>query len=403
MRTAHKNKQDPQESCDSEEKLNTRPILLIFLGMCSSELEIYIQNTVREGWKQGYHPVLLQYRGQSGIEMTSPLLYGCGQYEDVIQAVNYIHDEYCKEIDKKIFCLGFSLGGNWLGMALCKDKRGLADKVVAAGCVQCPAKVRESYINMQHAWGGFITWALGYRFSKVVQANLEYLVPVYKQLYGFDMIDFLKNLKGIHQFDEALNWRICKCRSLDEYHRKYSCATFLKNIKVPTMFFFAEDDPIISRSCIEFENSLQNDNILITNTTYGAHLSHYEHFFKVDQWLHKPVFEFFDYFKRNEISRPRANQIVFQSNESDFDAELIEFDDDSNRMKLQEDMSDGKLEIQSQSQARTKRSARIIDTDTVHDTNTSKRRAFRSNKSCDGSRSLNQSSLSYTCGKRKML
>ena len=130
--------------------------------------------------------------------MTSPLLYGCGQYEDVIQAVNYIHDEYCREIDRKIFCTGFSMGANRLGMALCKDKRGLADKVVATACMQCPSKVRESYINLQSAWGGFITWALGYRFKQVVKANLDYLVPVYKQLYNFDMVNFINNLKGVH-------------------------------------------------------------------------------------------------------------------------------------------------------------------------------------------------------------
>ena len=69
---------------EAERKNEVRPILVIFPGMCSDETEIYIQNTVREGWKLGYHPVVLQYRGQSGIELTSPLLYGCGQYEDVI-------------------------------------------------------------------------------------------------------------------------------------------------------------------------------------------------------------------------------------------------------------------------------------------------------------------------------
>ena len=56
----------------------TRPILVIFPGMCSDETEIYIQNTVRQAWKRGYQPLLIQYRGQSGIELTSPLTYGCG-------------------------------------------------------------------------------------------------------------------------------------------------------------------------------------------------------------------------------------------------------------------------------------------------------------------------------------
>ena len=32
----------------------TRPILVIFPGMCSDETEIYIQNTVRQAWKRGY-------------------------------------------------------------------------------------------------------------------------------------------------------------------------------------------------------------------------------------------------------------------------------------------------------------------------------------------------------------
>ena len=87
------------------------------------------------------------------------------------------------------------------------------------------------------------------------------------------------------------------------------------------MFFFTEDDPIINRTCIEFEKAMKNDNILISNTHYGAHLCHYEHFFKVDQWIHQPVFEFLDYFKKNHISQPRANQIVFQS-DSDCDNEI---------------------------------------------------------------------------------
>ena len=98
----------------------------------------------------------------------------------------------------------------------------------------------------------------------------------------------------------------------------------MEKIKVPTMFFFTEDDPIINRSCIEFEKSIHNDNILVCNTQYGAHLCSFEHFFKVDQWVHQPVFEFLDYFKKNQISKPRANQIVFQSSDSN---ESEDFDD----------------------------------------------------------------------------
>lgn len=143
---------------------------------------------------------------------------------------------------------------------------------------------------------------LGIRFAKVINANIEYLQPVYKQLYNFDMKHFIKNLKGVMQFEDDLNWRLCGCSSLEEYQHKYATGTYMERIKVPTMIYYTEDDPIIQKNCIEFEKGLKNENILICSTNYGAHLCNYEHFFKIDQWIHKPAFEFFDYFKKSHIS-----------------------------------------------------------------------------------------------------
>ena len=96
------------------------------------------------------------------------------------------------------------------------------------------------------------------------------------------MQDFIANLKGIHQFDDDLNWKLYNCSSLEEYHHKYSTATYMERIKVPTMFYYTEDDPIINRSCMEFEKGMNNENVLICSTNYGAHLCSYEHFFKID-------------------------------------------------------------------------------------------------------------------------
>lgn len=68
--------------------------------MCSDETEIYIQNFTRLAFNQGYQPVLVQFRGASGVKLTSPQTYGCGQWLDVEESVSYIYDEYCKEINR---------------------------------------------------------------------------------------------------------------------------------------------------------------------------------------------------------------------------------------------------------------------------------------------------------------
>jgi len=80
------------EELDDELKNKVKPILVIFLGMCSDETEIYAQNIVRDAANQGYLCVIIQQRGASGIELTSPMTYGIGQYWDVTEAIDHIHE-----------------------------------------------------------------------------------------------------------------------------------------------------------------------------------------------------------------------------------------------------------------------------------------------------------------------
>jgi predicted alpha/beta-fold hydrolase len=103
----------------------------------------------------------------------------------VNEAIEYVFDEYCRETDRKIYAMGFSMGGNWLGMALAKGQ--ISNKIVAAVCMQSPAKMRQSFLNMKAAWNGFINWGLGKRYKAIFDTNMDYLLPIYKKLYDVDL------------------------------------------------------------------------------------------------------------------------------------------------------------------------------------------------------------------------
>jgi predicted alpha/beta-fold hydrolase len=60
-------------------------------------------------------------------------------------------------------------------------------------------------------------------------------------------------MTGVAEIEEKLNWKVCHAKSFDEYHEKYSCANVMEHIKVPTMFYFCEDDPLINAKCMNFE------------------------------------------------------------------------------------------------------------------------------------------------------
>lgn len=294
------NQQDSDQSTASRIKEsileNNRPILVCFLGMCSDENEIYIQNFSRRAFNLGYQPVLIQFRGASGVKLTSPKTYGCGQWQDVDETVSYIYDEYCKDIKRQIFAIGFSLGGNWLALGLGKSER-LNKMITASACIESPLVIPNAFKNLKECWNGAINWNLGQRYRAQFKHNEEYLAGHFKQEYNIDLKKFVKTLNGANQVEEEINWKMYGQKNFDSYQNKFSAHNYIQNVKVPLLVYHIDDDPIICPKCIPYEKILQNDNIIIANNKYGGHLSSHISFFRRDQFFVEPPLEFFSYFK----------------------------------------------------------------------------------------------------------
>ena len=111
------------------------------------------------------------------MQLTSPMTYGCGQHSDVNESIEYIYQEYCSEIDRKIFALGFSLGGNWLGMGLAKHKYGLKNRVTAAALWQSPTIFEKATENLKTTLWGMVDWSVGQKIKSVLIQNMKYLSP----------------------------------------------------------------------------------------------------------------------------------------------------------------------------------------------------------------------------------
>lgn len=69
-------------------------------------------------------------------------------WDDVTQAIEHLHENYCKDINKKLFVCSFSLGASWTAMALGKSK-DIHNKVTAAACMQPPLCLIEATKNIE--------------------------------------------------------------------------------------------------------------------------------------------------------------------------------------------------------------------------------------------------------------
>ena len=55
-----------------------------------------------------------------------------------------------------------------------------------------------------------------------------------------------------------------------------SCSNRIPNIKVPTLFIAANDDPILGVKMIDYDGIKDNKNTIIGTTEHGGHLGYVE-------------------------------------------------------------------------------------------------------------------------------
>ena len=80
-------------------------------------------------------------------------------------------------------------------------------------------------------------------------------------------------------------------KSQEEYFHNASGCTYLKNIKVPFLCLFAEDDPLIPHNCLDSSGYELNDNFVLAKTSSGGHVGFFKGlYFK--RWIYEPIIEF---------------------------------------------------------------------------------------------------------------
>lgn len=105
-------------------KLSQRPILICISGLSGGNDNLYLYSLIREAQNQGYKCVVLNFRGTSGIPLTSSKLYWLNSWRDIKEPIDYIHQKYCGDDDYKqrnLYAYAVSLGGNMLTLYLCNE------------------------------------------------------------------------------------------------------------------------------------------------------------------------------------------------------------------------------------------------------------------------------------------
>ncbi|WP_324171787.1 hydrolase [Sulfurimonas sp.] len=262
-----------------------KPIVLLFHGLAGSYKSPYIQGTMQELDANGFNSVVVHFRSCSGVMNKSATSYHSGRTDDALEFINSLKVKYT---DNKLFCIGYSLGGNMLLKLL--GELSSSSTITAAVSVSAPMLLD---ICANHINKGFAKF---YQYILVKNLNdtliEKFKTHDFKTLINLEKKD-VKNLKTFWDFDEAYTAPIHGFASAQDYYTKSSSKQFLKHIKTDTLIIHSLDDPFMTPKIIPNEDEISSS-VKLEIYQYGGHVGFIEGtIFKPKYWLEKRIVKYF--------------------------------------------------------------------------------------------------------------
>jgi predicted alpha/beta-fold hydrolase len=104
--------------------------------------------------------VYLQYRGQSGIPVTSNKLYSAASWLDIKEVVEHLHSTHFSE--RSMYIYGVSLGGSLIAKYLVEDAQNTPIK--GAAFYGAPLNLTEDNAHFENSLYGNYTYIFGLGF-----------------------------------------------------------------------------------------------------------------------------------------------------------------------------------------------------------------------------------------------
>ncbi|KAF8183942.1 Alpha/Beta hydrolase protein [Pholiota molesta] len=243
---------------DQSNVRNDAPIVVIQHGLAGGSHEHYIREILTKVF-------VVNFRGCSGVPITSPMFYSAGSTDDTRQALMYLNHKYP---DAPLLGLGFSLGANLLTRYL--GEEGERSKLKAGAALGCP-------------------WDLKRNGESLVSSVLG--KHVYSKAMGGGLMRLLrKHLVALTKDpDHAEAPAPLPIPDVMTFYNWVSSHTMLDHIRVPFLSINAEDDPVIKH--VPLEDS-ENGYLTMVLTRHGGHLGWFQSGPRlIDRWTTKPVME----------------------------------------------------------------------------------------------------------------
>lgn len=249
--------------CRWQNERTQHPTLVIWHGMEGSTDSVYMIAMADKAHRAGFNVVRVNYRNCGGTEHLTPTLYHGGMSGD-LRAV--IDELITRDHLKRIFPVGFSLGGN-LVLKLAGEYADDAPAEILGACVISPSVDLRASTDLIMARRN---WLYHKNFVQSLKQRIRTKHKLFPALYD---LEILSEIKTIRDFDERFTSLANGFADADDYYYRSSSTRVVSQIRIPTLIIHAVDDPFIPYPPMLEPAFTQNPFLLVIATERGGHVA----------------------------------------------------------------------------------------------------------------------------------
>jgi predicted alpha/beta-fold hydrolase len=249
--------------CRWQHSRTDQPTVVIWHGMEGSTSSVYMIATADKAFRAGFNVVRVNYRNCGGTEHLSTTLYHGGMSNDLKAVINEL---ITVDRLKRIYAIGFSLGGN-LVLKLLGEYAANAPVEVQAACVVSPS------VNLRDSTELIMAkrnWLYHRKFVSSMKRRVRAKHKLFPGLYDIALVS---KVKTIRDFDENFTALSNGFKNADDYYSQSSSMRVASQIRVPTLIIHSLDDPFIPFEPMRDSAFSANPNLLIIATERGGHVA----------------------------------------------------------------------------------------------------------------------------------
>ncbi|KAF3994083.1 hypothetical protein FT663_00103 [Candidozyma haemuli var. vulneris] len=280
---------------------NDKPLVIALHGLSGGSYEAYIRAFMDKVTKEpyGFDGLVLNARGCANHTITSPQLF-CGLWTNDLR---YLINEHIRKIwpEKKIFLIGFSLGGAILANYLGQEGKDVYHNIKGAAVVGAPWDFQVASHTLVETYVGSKI------YSPTMCQNLLRLLNMHSSAENLEFDEIVENYKKnpesfegklLVDFDNAFTSKMFGFNCASEYYRHASPDQRLLNVRVPTLIVSSHDDPVVGDKSLPYPEVSLNPYTFMVTTSVGGHLGWFN--LQLNRWYPDPISQVFTELAKRE-------------------------------------------------------------------------------------------------------